>query len=72
MNPHNWWAVALIATLLIVGWSLALPLRYDLECPQPRHIEIRGRILTAAAAVLLVWSPYWGPYVFNFIEWACQ
>lgn len=72
MKPHNWWAFALIASLLIIGWSLVLPLRYDLEHPAPKHVEVRRRAVAVVFAVLWVWIPYWGPHVLNLIDWACK
>lgn len=72
MKPQNWWAVALIASLLTLAWAVLAPLKYDLQTPEPKHVAVRDRVISAAVIIAVWWSPYWGPYALNFIEWTCR
>lgn len=72
MKPQNWWAVALIASLLTLAWAVLAPLKYSLQMPEPKHVAVRDRVISSAAFIALWWTPYWGPYVLNFIDWVCK
>ena len=72
MKPHNWWIIASVVTFGTVVIGSVTPLRYDIELPASKRQEIRDRVVMCALVICIAWSPYLGPHVINFINWACK